>query len=96
MRKKRALSPQAQDRQETSTAEGDEVAAFVALIEDEEGKALSTDSQEEQVVAPPGPAVLPESPTLDTYLRKQVLLEMYGTDTPSSYERTIQALKDRL
>lgn len=38
----------------------------------------------------------PNSTTVDDYLQRQVYLELYGTETPSSYERTLSVLRNKL
>lgn len=80
-RKKRPIEPEEQE-----TAE-----AILGLIADEG-----------DVEVPPEPVEEPQSPpvvlhsTVDDYLRKKILIDIYGTDTPTDRDLTLQALKDRL
>lgn len=60
----------------------------------------------EEVLAPPDPSPAPvpaanappEEPggSVSSYLRSQVLRELYGTDSPSDYDRISLAIRKRL
>lgn len=36
------------------------------------------------------------SDTVSSYLRKQVMTDIYGTEEPTAWERTLQAIRERL
>lgn len=89
MKTKRVISPHIESQGSTEEA-------FLAVLKDEAAKELVAETEPE--VPPPEsiPEIREPTPDIDNYLRRQVMKEMYGTEEPTQYERTIQALRNKL
>lgn len=91
MAKKKALQPrEPQEEVELDEIDGDVTDAFGDLLGVPIRKPVVREEIVEPTESPPG------FTNLDQYLKDQVLQEMYGTTTPSEYERISLAIKRKL
>lgn len=82
----RARSPEKQTEEEALSE------AFSAIVDDKPIEPIPDESPPEE---PPKEEPI-QTESLDDYLRKQVYQDLYGTDSPTHYERTLLAIKSKL